>query len=175
MELCKNLRSVRMGFIIRLKSTGEEVGDVSAIIPIDRMDDDYYWWKYGVLAYLHDRKKPTHMEERNRYTATAKLDFQTRHSLVEKALAEGYWKSQQDRLAKHQAKLAVGNTPKAKAPKAKKPKAKQMKPAKAKKPAVKREKAKTSDQLSFPFDSCQNCGYRDPLAGEASRCPNCGN
>lgn len=88
MQLCKNGRSVHMGFQIYRKSDGQAVANVCAVVPIDRMDDPNAWWLYGVNAYLHDRQLPTHMDERSKYTAKPTADFQTRHKFVEEAQAE---------------------------------------------------------------------------------------
>lgn len=82
MKLAKNGNSIQMGFLIRRKSDGLEVGDVANFVPIAKIDDPNAWWVYGVNAYLHLHKLPTHMDERLKYTATPTADYGTRHAFL---------------------------------------------------------------------------------------------
>lgn len=113
MELCKNGKSVRMNFRITKKTTGERVAEVLATIPIIDMDDENRWWELAVLAYLHSRQMPTHMDERSKYSAKPTADYHERHNFVTEELRkrnraerEARARRQAEREAKRAQKLA---------------------------------------------------------------------
>ena len=113
MQLCKNGKSVRMNFRITKKTTGERVAEVLATIPIIDMDDENRWWELAVLAYLHSRQMPTHMDERSKYSAKPTADYHERHNFVTEELRkrnraerEARARRQAEREAKRAQKLA---------------------------------------------------------------------
>jgi hypothetical protein len=181
MELCKNGLSVRMGFFITRKADGQHMAIVSAIIPIAEMDNENAWWKYGVLAYLHDRRMATHDSERNLYCATAQVDHGTRHAFVRRAQAERTARLQQkcaERLERREAKIA--ETARRNAAKKEASKAEAVR-KKAEKKGAKIAQKQRFEPVSIELMpavsgsvTCSRCGYHDPN-GSGVACPNCEN